>query len=106
MSKSKPSKKPDTPSVKIKDLPLYMGGLFRCCIDTLQQKAEETVKLGDTITCVHCKKPTMVVAYDAEVPPQEEEAVLVGNTHLICKTGEKKKVTLRKKTLCIRYAKE
>jgi len=39
------------------------GGLFRCCIATIDNDAEERYVApieGETLTCIHCHKRTIV----------------------------------------------
>lgn len=38
--------------------PLYIGGLLRCCVETLRT-TETRDEDGETLTCRHCKKETM-----------------------------------------------
>lgn len=42
---------------------IRIGGLFRCCIATCEEAmfaATELPKEGETLTCKHCKKTSMV----------------------------------------------
>lgn len=39
------------------------GGLFRCCIETIDKDAKERYVApheGETLTCIHCHKRTIV----------------------------------------------
>lgn len=51
---------------KISDLKLKDGGLFRCCIATIEflRIRDEEVKNGYEISCLYCKKKTMMVTED------------------------------------------
>jgi tartrate dehydratase alpha subunit/fumarate hydratase class I-like protein len=44
------------------------GGLFRCCLATLEEeyddKHPDSFHVGEILTCKYCKKPTMVLAKD------------------------------------------
>ena len=39
---------------KIRDYKVAQGGLMRCCIEALDNRADENVPPGQVITCPHC----------------------------------------------------
>lgn len=56
----------------MKNIKVASGGLFRCCLDTIGKMSEDEGKLealnaGDKITCIHCKKETMILGDDAVI---------------------------------------
>lgn len=50
------------------EVKLNSGGLFRCCVETACMDAEKRntePQEGERLTCIHCKKETMVYRHGA-----------------------------------------
>jgi hypothetical protein len=43
--------------LKVEDLRIFIGGLFRCCIQTLDENLKKELEDGDLLYCAYCGSP-------------------------------------------------